>query len=176
MRHERRHRVLLIEYGMHFLDMAWLFFEGSMRINRCDTTGNDRGEVESISADLSFDNGTCSVLMRQGCHQRQALVTYDFQNYSVQLRFFPDIFAPVVGGLGMGDDVRLGFRGFTATAAKVMEKLGARVDDRSHEHVLAAFTGHAGPEALEELTLEALTPFYERLLALVDRVYGPAEQ
>ena len=143
-----------------------------MRINRCDTASHARGEVESVSADLSFDNGTCAVMLRQGCHQRQVVLTYDFQNYSAQLRFFPDVFTAVVGGHGACDDLRLAWRGLGGTVRKILEKTGLRVDDRSHEHVLAAFTGMAGAEALEELSLERLGPFYERLTALADRVYG----
>src|SRR5205085_11336767 len=81
MRREKEHRILLTDYSLHFLDLAWLFFEGAMTIRRLEVTQNSRGELESVSADLSFSNGNCTVLIRQGCHRREAHVHYCFQNY-----------------------------------------------------------------------------------------------
>ncbi|WP_050030475.1 NAD-dependent epimerase/dehydratase family protein [Verrucomicrobium sp. BvORR034] len=173
MRREREHRILLTDYGLHFLDLAWVFFQSAATINRCDAHYNTRGEVESIAADMSFAEGTSTVFLRQGRHQRQVIIGYDFQNYSAQLRFFPDVFVPVFGGHGGMDDLSLATRSLSATAVKVGEKLGLNAcRDQSHEKVLAAFLQPDPSESLDELSFRSLTPFYTNLCRLADRVYG----
>ncbi len=171
MKQELKHRILLTDYSMHYLDLAWLFCEGPMNVHRCGITTNDRVELETLSAALSFNNVPCDILIRSGGHQRHCLITHHFQNYSTQLRFFPDVFVPVTGGHGMVDDARLAVGGIVSTGQKILEKLGVRVADRSHDQVLAAFTGQGDPALMNELSVAALTPFYERLTQLADLAY-----
>ncbi len=172
MKQEWKHRILLTDYSMHLLDIAWLFCEGPMQVHRCLATQNDRDELETLSADLSFDGTACDILIRSGGHQRHCIIRHHFQNYSTELRFFPDVFVPMTGGQSMLDDARLAWRGLVSTGAKVVEKLGLGTADHSHDRVLAAFTGTGDTAPLNELSLEALTPFYERLTQLADKVYG----
>jgi len=171
MKQEHRHRILLCDYAMHSLDLTWLFCEGEMQIHRCGVRFNDRDELETLSAAMSFNGVSCDVLIRSGCHQRQCIITHHFQNYSAELRLFPDVFVPMVGGKGMVDDFKLGCAGLLSTGGKVLEKLGVRTLDRSHDLVLAAFAGAGDSKVMGELSVASLLPFYERLTTLADMVY-----
>ena len=159
------------DYSLHMLDLTWLFCEGPMQVDRCGVSFNDRDELETLSAAMSFSGVPCDVLIRSGCHQRQCIITHHYQNYSAELRFFPDVFVPIIGGKGMVDDLRLGTAGLLATGVKILEKLGMRRDDYSHDIVLKAFTGHGDSSVMNELSLASLKPFYERLTTLADMVY-----
>jgi nucleoside-diphosphate-sugar epimerase/predicted dehydrogenase len=174
MKQERKHRIVLCDYALHFLDLAWIFCIGKMQTHRCDVDFNDRGELERVSAALSFDGVPCDVLIRSGCHQRQCIVTHHFQNYSAELRFFPDVFVPITGGKGLLDDAQLAASGLVSTGAKILEKLGAHTSDLSHDKVLEAFSSSKSA-IMSELSVEALREFYERLTTLADRVYGVAD-
>jgi nucleoside-diphosphate-sugar epimerase/predicted dehydrogenase len=171
MKQEWRNRIVLTDYAMHYLDICWMFCRGEMKIDRCLVTKNDRGELETLSAALTFDGAPCDVLIRSGGHQRHCIIRHHFQNYSTEIRFFPDVFVAFTGGQGMIDDARLAWRGVTSTVAKVFEKLGMGVSDRSHDAVLAAFIGCGEASPLNELSLESLSTFYQRLTTLADRVY-----
>ena len=171
LRDEWRNRVLLTDYAIHFLDLAWLLFDGPMTIRHCERTRNSRGELARLSAEVSFLAGDCGIFVRQGAHQRQCILRYVFDNYSAELRFYPDVFHPILGGHSLVDDARLFARGLASTAGKVLEKLRWRTQDRSHDLILGAFTGTGNPAALGEFSLAALRPFYERLTLLADEVY-----
>jgi len=171
IKQERRHRIVLCDFAMHYLDLTWLLCEGAMQVNRCGVCFNDRDELETLSAAMSFNGVSCDVLIRSGCHQRQCIITHHFQNYSAELRFFPDVFVPMVGGKGMVDDFKLGCTGLISTGGKVLEKLGVCTFDRSHDQVLAAFTGSGDPSIINELSVTSLLPFYQRLTTLADMVY-----
>jgi len=171
LRDEWRNRVLLTDYAIHFLDLAWLLFDGPMTIRHCERTRNARGELARLSAEVTFSTGDCGIFVRQGAHQRQCSLRYVFDNYAAELRFYPEVFLPVFGGHSALDDARLFARGLASTAGKVLEKLGWRTQDYSHDMILGAFTGTTDSAALREFSLEALQPFYERLTLLADEVY-----
>jgi nucleoside-diphosphate-sugar epimerase len=171
MKEERKHRIVLCDYALHFLDLAWIFCTGKMQTHRCDVDFNEREELERVSAALSFDGVPCDLLIRSGCHQRQCIITHHFQNYSAELRFFPDVFVPITGGKGLVDDARLAISGLVSAGSKIFEKLGVHVSDLSHDKVLQGFVG--GDSAImNELSVESLMEFYERLTSLADFVYG----
>lgn len=171
MKQEWAHRIVLADYAMHYLDVCWMFCSGEMNINRCLVSKNDRGELETLSAALTFDQVPCDILIRSGGHQRHCIISHHFQNYSTELRFYPDVFVPMTGGRSLVDDGLLAWRGLTSTFSKILEKLGLRVADRSHDIILAAFAGCGDTAPLAEVSLESLTPFYQRLTMLADRVY-----
>ena len=171
MRQEWRNRIVLTDYCMHYLDICWMFCLGEMQVDRCVATRNDRGELETLSAALTFDGAPCDILIRSGGHQRHCIIRHHFQNYSTEIRFFPDVFVAITGGQGLLDDARLASRGLTSTVGKVLEKLGLGVSDRSHDMVLAAFTGCGDASPLQELSVDSLSTFYQRLTTLADRVY-----
>jgi nucleoside-diphosphate-sugar epimerase/predicted dehydrogenase len=172
MRREKEHRILIADYAMHFLDVAWLFFDGAMKIGRLEIIDNARRELESLSADLSFPNGNCTLMIRQGCHRREAHVHYCFQNYDAHLRFFPDVFAVTLGGHSAWDDLRLAAGATKGIAVKLADKLGWAVADRSHDDVLAAFAGLPGGCDLNEFSAQNLLPFYQHLTQLADAAYA----
>lgn len=174
MKQEWRNRIVLTDYAIHYLDLCWMFCQGEMQVNRCLVKRNDRGELETLSASMSFDGIPCDILIRSGGHQRHCIIRHHFQNYSTETRFFPDVFVAMTGGHGPLDDAQLALRGVTSTVAKVSEKLGLSVTDRSHDTVLASFTGHGDASPLQELSLENLLTFYRRLVMLADRVYQEA--
>lgn len=171
MKQEWRNRIVLTDYAMHYLDICWMFCRGEMRIDRCLVTQNDRGELETLSAALTFEGAPCDVLIRSGGHQRHCIIRHHFQNYSTEIRFFPDVFVAMTGGQGVLDDACLAWRGLKSTASKVVEKLGFGVADRSHDTVLAAFTGCGDAAPFQELSVDSLSTFYQRLTTLADRVY-----
>ena len=171
LRDEWRNRVLLTDYAIHYLDLAWLLFDGPMTLRHCQRERNVRGELARLSAELSFPGGDCGVFIRQGAHQRSCVLRYTFDHYVAELRFFPDIFQPIIGGQTVVDDARLCARGFVSTAGKVLEKLRLRTQDYSHDLILGAFTGTGDSAAIAEFALPALRPFYERLTHLADEVY-----
>lgn len=172
MKQEWKNRIVLTDYAMHYLDLCWLFCEGEMQTDRCLVNRNDRGELETLSAALTFNGTPCDILIRSGGHQRHCIIRHHFQNYSTELRFFPDVFIATTGGHGLLDDARLAWRGLAATLTKIFEKLGLSVDDRSHDKVLAAFTGQGDTSPLHELSIHHLSTFYQRLTTLADLVYG----
>lgn len=172
MRQERTHRILITDYALHFLDLAWIFCNGPLTIHRCETGWNSRNELESLSAALSFNGVPCDVLIRQGCHQRECVLIYHFQNYTAELRFFPELFVPIGGGRGVMHDARLAGAGLWAIGKKVVEKTGLGARDRSHEIILSSFVGISHSQVLNELSLASLKQFYERLTQLADHVYG----
>ena len=173
IRQEKKHRILITDYALHFLDVAWMFFEGPMKVLQLKVQDNARGELESVVAHVSFEEGDCTLSIRQGGHRREANVHYAFQNYDAHLRFFPDVFVPTFGGHSAFDDVRLaGPRSIRPTVAKIADKLGLTTADRSHDPILAGFLGLGDSSLMEEFSVQRLLPFYERLTELADAAYN----
>ena len=172
LREEKMNRILVTDYSLHFLDAAWMFFDGPMKILRLKVEDNARGELESVMAHVSFEEGDCTLLIRQGGHRREAHVHYAFQNYDAHLRFFPDVFVPTFGGHSAFDDLRLAARSIRPTVVKIADKLGLTTADRSHDTILAGFCGLGDPALMEEFSAERLLPFYERLTELADAAYN----
>ncbi|MEN9573292.1 MAG: hypothetical protein RL514_1147 [Verrucomicrobiota bacterium] len=170
-REEWRNRILLTDYAIHYLDLAWLLFDGPMTIRHCERARNARGELARLAAEVTFPTGVCSLFIRQGAHQRQCSLRYVFDHYAVELRFYPDVFEPLLGGQNPLDDLRLFADSMVSTAGKVMEKLRLRTQDHSHDLLLGAFTGTGDASALAEFSLPALRSFYERLTLLADEAY-----
>jgi nucleoside-diphosphate-sugar epimerase len=172
IRQEKKHRILVTDYALHFLDVAWMFFEGPMKILQLKVQDNARGELESVVAYVSFEEGDCTLLIRQGGHRREAHVHYAFQNYDAHLRFFPDVFVPTFGDHSTFDDLRLAIRSVSPTVVKIADKLGLTVADRSHDPILAGFLGMSDANLMEEFSAKRLRPFYERLTEFADAAYN----
>jgi nucleoside-diphosphate-sugar epimerase len=173
MRDERRNRTLLIDYAIHFLDLAFLFSHGPMLIGQLDFTRNSRGETERIFASVAFENYPCELLIRQGCGEQKCRLEFVFQNYSCHLAFFPEVFYVTMGRQTVVDDCRIASLQAAATVKKIAEKLGMIRPEPSHQRVLAGFLG-GDPSAISSVALENLRPFYEHLFQLENAIYGPA--
>ena len=172
MRQEKKHRILVTDYALHFLDLAWMFFAGPMKIVQLKVEENARGELESVMAHVSFDEGDCTLLIRQGGHRRESHIHYAFQNYDAHLRFFPDVFGATFGSHSAFDDLRLAVKTIVPTTEKIADKLGLTIADRSHDPILAGFLGLPAGRAMDEFSLQRLLPFYERLTHLADAAYN----
>ena len=175
MREERLARTLVIDYAIHFLDLAWLFAEGAAQIKDLEVRRNLKEQTVLVSATVKFTNHISRVFLRQGARQRRCQIEYVFSNYTLVLRFFPDTVAAVHGQYTFVDDLRCAFAGAASTGRKIAEKLGVTTQEPSHERVLGAFLGHYSRSNIECLSVEALRPFYSRLFALAEMVYGDEE-
>jgi len=174
LRDERQARTLLMDYGLHFVDLACLLSAGAMTVRHCAVSRDERGRTESIDAFLEFGNHSARLFLRQGVRQRRCQLEFVFQNCSHYLRFFPDSTHCVMGTRTPGDDLRALGADVAAAGRKLGAKATGRVEDRSHEAVLAAFTGLGDPDLLDPLRLDRIRGFYHHLFALSDLVYGPA--
>ncbi len=173
MRDDARARALLMDYGLHFVDLAWWFSREPMASQHCAVRRNARGQVESIEVFAAFANHTTHLFLRHGARQRQCRIEFVFQNCTHVLSFFPDTFDTLMAQHTFADDTRAAWQGGWATAGKVAEKLGLTAGDASHERVLRGFLDARSGGGIEELSLPALAPFYRNVLTVADGIYGP---
>ena len=171
IRQEKKHRILVTDYGLHFLDLAWIFFEGPMKIQQLRTAENSRGEIESVSGHLSFDEGDCTFVIRQGCHRREARIHYGSRIMTLSFDSSPMCLRRRSEGIQPLTTSGLALKSVRPTIVKVADKLGLATADRSHDPILAAFLGLGNPGLIDEFSVERLLPFYERLVKLADAVY-----
>jgi hypothetical protein len=173
MRDERRARTLLLDYSLHFLDIACMFARPAAhwRIDHCRYQTNARGQTSVIQGGLSSEYSV-GLLLRQGFAPRRTRLMFTFQNYSVSLGFFPETFVPHMSNDSPWLYKREAKERGRATRRKILDKLLNRDSDKSHEAVLAA--AGAAEETAAGLSVERVAPFYDVLFRLADRVYGPA--
>ena len=169
MRKERQAKTLLMDYSLHYLDIACMYGRGKWTINSLHHDINTRGETANIRGDISADNYSVSFSLRQGFIPRKHQIIFNFQNYSLNLRFFPDVMVA-----HMANDYdwvhRMEARKLAqGIRSKVVDKVLGRDSDLSHPRVYqAALTG----EKAEQLSLDTLEPFYHLLFEVGERVYG----
>jgi nucleoside-diphosphate-sugar epimerase len=169
MRNERRARTLLLDYSLHFMDLACMFGTDRWSLDGVRHTINPSGETNLIEGRLTGPYSV-SFLLRQGFAPRRARVVFDFQNYSVMLRFFPDTFVPYLSddnGSLYKMEAKASRR---ATVTKIADKILNRDSDLSHASVIAA-AASGGPN-LESITIPKLTAFYQVLFEIERSVYG----
>jgi predicted dehydrogenase/nucleoside-diphosphate-sugar epimerase len=172
MRDERKARTLLIDYAIHFLDLAWLLSEGEAKIQALEVARNLKQQTASIRARVKFANCDSCLLIRQGARQRRCQIEFVFSNYTLVLRFFPDAAVVFHGQSTFCDDFRLGMQGLAGVAKKVAEKIRILPAEPSHQKILGSFIGRYRRDQIAALSLENLRPFYSRLFALAEPVYG----
>lgn len=169
-RAERKARTLLMDYGLHFLDLATMFHRGPWEPRDVRWTKNDNDETDFIGGVLHSEGYDVSFALRQGFMPREAIVRLVFQNYTATLSFFPDTLS-----LGMsGDDFGVAFgRGGALLAgivSKIVDKLRSRDRDDSHQTVISLAI--ADPKGIENLGVQHLSGFYRAIFMLGDCVYG----
>jgi hypothetical protein len=170
IRDERRSRALLLDYGLHFLDVATMFSTEDWkpawvnhRLNDLNQTGTIEGVLESSTYSVSF-------LLRQGYGRRAARIRFQFQNYEVSLGFFPDTFDVEMVGDNPAVYASHALHSATAVARKIAGKLSGREDDDSHVEVFRSLlSGDAS--RTNALRLSTLAPFYRAVMAVADKVY-----
>ncbi len=178
LRDERRARTLLLDYSLHFVDIACMFARPgapAWEVAHCRHAANARGQTSVIEGAVRSDYSV-SFVLRQGFAPRRTRLTFTFQNYSVSLGFFPETFVPHMSNDSpwlYKQEQRARAR---ATRQKVLDKALNRDSDNSHAAVLAAAGAAPAPadSAGDGLSVERLSPFYDLLFRLADRVYGDA--
>ena len=169
LRAERRTATLLLDYGIHLLDIGAMFGRGVPDLRHCRYQLNGKGETELIEGSAVFDNYTLTFILRQGLFARKGSVRFTWQNYSGHLGFSPDVFVPTMSDDNFGRAMGEARRQIAETARKAVAAVTRRDTDRSHDHVLAAL---ATPGGAASLRVAHLKPVYDLLFAIKDSVYA----
>jgi nucleoside-diphosphate-sugar epimerase len=169
LRDERRSRTLLMDYGIHPLDIACVFGGGTPRLKHCRHELNQKGQTSLIEGLAAFDNYSVDFVLRQGLLPRKLRILFTFQNYSVSLGFGPDTFVPQMTDDNFGLSLFEASGAFRSTVRKAVDYLRGRTSDASHAYAIAgAASGNAGLLP----TVEAAAPFYRLMFEIADSVYG----
>jgi nucleoside-diphosphate-sugar epimerase len=169
LRAERKSRTLLVDYGLHQIDLACMFGKGKPLLKGCRYELNGQGETCLIEGEAAFNNYSIHFLLRQGVNQKRNKLIYTFQNYSVTLGFAPDIFIPHMADENFGLSLLEAWGSFKSTCSKVLDKLSGRESETSHAYAYQiAMNGRRD----EPLYVENLRPVYELLFQISERVYG----
>lgn len=169
IRNERKARTLLMDYGVHFIDLACMFGYGEPRLIDCRYQLNGQGETCLIEANAAFDNYTINMLLRQGINQRRTRLIYTFENYSITIGFAPDIFVPHMADENFGLSLIEAKASLGATLGKVTDRLLSRESETSHAHALQAALTASKDQPLE---VNRLVPTYKLLFQISRSVYG----
>ena len=168
---ERLARTLLMDYSLHFLDLACMFSEETWRIVDVAHELNAAGETALIRGEIASDAYRVSFLVRHGFMPRVASLRFCFQNYAVSLGFFPDTFVAHMGHDTPVRHLQEGAASARATLTKIVEKVTGRDSDASHALVYDAATG-GHPAAAACLGVDAVAAFYRVTFRLGEAVYG----
>ena len=173
-RNERSSRTLLMDYGIHFIDIACMFWPGGWQPQNVAYTTDARGHTQKItgSLDSAGDGGyRVDLLLRQGFAPRRARVSYTFQNYVAALDFFPDTFSYTMAGdtaRALREHARAVAK---ATRRKILDKLTNRDADRSHDRILSAMLAPS-PGVSAGIEVGSLKNFYRAIFSVAESVYG----
>lgn len=171
LRAERRSATLLLDYGIHLLDIAAMFGVGTPSLRHCRYDLNGRGETSLIDGFASFDNYTVGFVLRQGLFPRKGIVRFTFQNYSVYLGFSPDTFVAVMADESFGRSLQEAGRQALETGRKALALIRGQDIDRAHDRVLAAVMADTEASGIRVTDLE---PVYDLLFDVKEAVYGSA--
>jgi predicted dehydrogenase len=168
LRNERVARTLLMDYALHFVDIACMFGASPWKIDSIRHALNSHNQTSVIEGHFSGDY-SISMLLRQGFGPRRARVIFEFENYSTAVSFFPDTFAAYMADDNSWLYKREARANFRATITKVADKMLGRDSDASHAIVFAGAAANA--DYVEPLRLDRLKNFYELLFDIAQRVY-----
>jgi nucleoside-diphosphate-sugar epimerase len=168
LRDERKAKTLLMDYALHYLDIACMFDGGPWKILDLAFTQNHRGQTSLIRGHIS-STYSMHFMLRQGFMPRKHQIVFSFQNYAINLRFFPDTFMPHMANdydwlhREEGRQIAKGVR------RKILDKLLHVDADDSHALLYQAVA--TGDPARDALRVERLASFYDVLFRISDRVY-----
>ena len=170
-RAEREAQTLLMEYSLHYIDLACMFHSGTWDLSGVRHSLNPLGETSVIQGQLKSDAYTVSFLCRQAISPRRAKLLFTFQNYNIDLGFFPDTFVPY-----MAPDNPLLYSmernaSAMATGRKILDKLTKKDSDQSHPAAYLAATDPTQNLAAA-IELKNLQNFYDVIFRIGDAVYG----
>lgn len=167
---ERQAKTLLMDYGLHFLDIACMFENTKWDVIASRFERNANGETSLITGLLSSQAYDVSFMFRQGFQPRRCRIFFTFQNYGVSIGFFPDTFVPHMSDDSAGLYNLEAKESRRALFSKITDKLTNRNSDLSHASVLAMTAQNA--EIAESLSVSNLSSFYYGMFELMARVYG----
>jgi nucleoside-diphosphate-sugar epimerase len=170
-RKERQARTLLMDYGLHFLDVACMFSCEPWQVKFAEHHCNRLGQTDAIRGAVSSPDYSVTFELRQGFMPRKARVEFVFQNYNTILNFFPDTFLAQMSPESFGHHYRAGWENLKATGVKIWEKLSNRLQDDSHAEVLRILMD-SRPGVGSQIRIDALSNFYHMLFDIGQRVYG----
>jgi predicted dehydrogenase/nucleoside-diphosphate-sugar epimerase len=170
MRDERSARTLLLDYGLHFLDLG-LAFSTLPRLVAVRHEPDANGATKLIAGEITGTTHSTTFVLRQGFGRRTATVTFSFQNYTVALGFFPDT---CTVRFGSDNPVQLACESaamLRAVAGKAWGRINQQEADLSHALMYSALNDS---RCVASLSISALTPVYDCLFSLASAVYGTA--
>jgi hypothetical protein len=171
MRAERVARTLLMDYSINLLDVACMFGKGEWTASDVRYTLNDAGQTNLIEGKMTAENYGVTFLLRQGFGPRRAHIVFTFQNYAVDLGFFPDTCVPYM----TDDNPWLYVQGAKAatgsTVTKITDRLSGKLSDTSHAVVMGATTLRMA-QVLCGIDVLSLGPFYRGMFEVSRLVYS----
>jgi nucleoside-diphosphate-sugar epimerase len=170
-RAEREAQTLLMEYSLHYIDVACMFHSGTWDLSQIRHSLNPAGETSVIQGLLSSEAYTVSFICRQAISPRRAKLLFTFQNYNIDLGFFPDTFVPY-----MAPDSPLLYTleqnaSAMSTGRKILDKLTKKDSDQSHPAAYMAATDPS-QNLSKAVELKHLQNFYDLVFRIADAVYG----
>ncbi|MDX2116489.1 MAG: NAD-dependent epimerase/dehydratase family protein [Planctomycetota bacterium] len=169
-RDERGSQTLLLDYSLHYLDVAMMFTNGPWDLKDLRWEMNYQGQTGLIEGRMTSQAYPVSFLLRQGFITRRARILFTFENYLCSLGFFPDTFVPHMGFDSWSLYKMESRRNFRATAAKVVDKLIKRESDDSHALAMMAALGD--DRLARSLSLANLENGYRLLFKMGREVYS----
>lgn len=169
-RDERGAQTLLIEYALHYLDVACMFHQGPWELKDLRYELNPVGQTSVIEGRMSCAEYSINFMLRQGFMPRKARINFMFQNYGTSLGFFPDTFVPHMAGDGFGLYRMEAHQSLWRTIEKIKDKVLNTDADVSHPMSYLAATGQLA-DLGESATVQKLEHFYRVLYEMSRRVY-----
>lgn len=170
-RDERGSQTLLLDYSLHYLDVAMMFSSNRWTLGDMRHELNFRGETALIEGRMTSPEYPVNFILRQGFIPRRARVFFTFENYCCSLGFFPDTFVPHMTGDGGALYKQEAKASSRATFRKILDKLTKKESDDSHALAMMAAMGH--PSLAKSLSLASLESGYRVLFEMGEKVYGP---
>lgn len=169
IKQERLSRSLLMDYSIHFLDLACMFEDGAWEINNLDWNLDSNGDTEIIRGRCTNRSYPLTLHLQQGFCTRTCRIEYVFRNYTAVLFFFPDSFHVQMAPDGGGVKSIAAYSAWKGTFGKILEKLSKRKADGSHAYCYADLLAKGDRS---EIAMSQLENYYNLLFDLSNRVYG----
>jgi hypothetical protein len=170
-RNERAARTLLMDYAIHFLDIACMFSTSGWSLQHARHELDGSGATGLIEGRFNSDAYPVNFILRQGLMPRRATLRFTFQNYLADLSFYPDTFIAQMAHDGPALYAMHRKAAFRATASKIWDKIRNRDSDPSHARAYLAAVKPVAP-ASSGIHVRSLYSFYKAVLELADAVYS----
>ncbi len=169
-RDERGSQTLLLDYSLHWLDLAMMFTRDAWTVKDLRWTMNKQGQTDLIEGRITSPQYAVNLCLRQGFIPKRCRVMFTFENYLCSLGFFPDTFVPHMSFDSWSLYKKESKANFRATFGKVVDKLTKKDSDNSHAVAMMGALGD--PRVSECMTIGAMQNIYRGLFVLSKAVYG----